>query len=217
MSLSEQRTRMVDLQLARRDITDERVLAAFRAVPREEFVPAELLEFAYEDTPLPIGSGQTLSQPYIVALSVQALGLKGEERVLEIGTGSGYAAAVLGQVAREVFTVERIEALADGARERLTRLGSHNVYILHGDGTLGWPEHAPYDAIVVAAGGPKVPEALLAQLGPGGRLVMPVGPEEHAQVLTRVTRADDTGFRTEALSEVRFVPLIGEQGWPEPG
>jgi protein-L-isoaspartate(D-aspartate) O-methyltransferase len=215
VSLSEQRTCMVDLQLARRDITDERVLAAFRAVPREEFVPAELLEFAYEDTPLPIGSGQTLSQPYIVALSVQALGLKGEERVLEIGTGSGYAAAVLGQVAREVFTVERIEALADGARERLTRLGAHNVHILHGDGTLGWPEHAPYDAIVVAAGGPEVPEALLAQLGPGGRLVMPVGPGEHAQVLTRVSRADDTGFRTEALSEVRFVPLIGEQGWPE--
>lgn len=133
--------------------------------------------------------------------------------MLEIGTGSGYAAAVLGQVAREVFTVERIEALADGARERLTRADNVDPRPRH---ARGRPEHAPYDAIVVAAGGPKVPEALLAQApGPGGRLVMPVGPEEHAQVLTRVTRADDTGFRTEALSEVRFVPLIGEQGWPE--
>lgn len=216
MSLSAQREHMVDLQLVGRDIVDERVLAAFRAVPREAFVPAELLEFAHEDAPLPIGAGQTLSQPYIVALAVQALGLAGGERVLEIGTGSGYAAAVLGRIAGEVFTVERVAELADGARARLARLGCTNVEVRHGDGTLGWPEHAPYDAIVVAAGGPEVPPALLAQLAPGGRLVMPLGSDESAQELVKVTRGAGDEPTIEQLGAVRFVPLIGEQGWPEP-
>ena len=215
MNPTEQRMRMVARQLAGRDITDARVLAAFRAVPREQFVPDELLECAYEDTPLPIDGGQTLSQPFIVALSVQALGLTGDERVLEVGTGSGYAAAILGLVAREVYTIERLAPLAASARERLQRLGYHNIHILHGDGTLGCPEHAPYDAIVVAAGGPEVPQSLLDQLAPGGRLVMPVGPEEHSQMLVKMTREDGAGLRTCALCAVRFVPLIGEEGWSE--
>ena len=160
MTFDEQRARMVDLQLARRGISDARVLTAFRAVPRESFVPAALAELAYRDGPLPIGEDQTISQPYIVALTTQALGLEGEERVLDIGTGSGYAAAVLSRIAKEVFTVERLETLATEARERLERLGYHNVEVLHGDGTLGWPEHAPYDAIAVAAGAPELPTGL---------------------------------------------------------
>jgi len=214
MELAGARAEMVEQQLAGRGISDIRVLDAFRGVPREAFVPAELAEFAYQDAPLPIGEGQTISQPYIVALTIDALRLRGDERVLEIGTGCGYAAAVLSRLVAEVFTVERREPLATDARERLARLGFHNVKVLHGDGTLGWPEHAPYDAIAVAAGGPEVPKALLAQLAPGGRLVIPVGPED-MQVLTRVTREGAEKFREESLTEVRFVPLIGEQGWPE--
>jgi protein-L-isoaspartate(D-aspartate) O-methyltransferase len=215
MDSTETRKEMVDLQLARRGITDARVLQAFRDVPREAFVPDNLREFAYQDAPLPIGDGQTISQPYIVAVTIDALGLKGGERVLEIGTGSGYAAAVLGRLVKEVFTVERRESLATQARERLTRLGHHNVTVVHGDGTLGWPEHAPYDAIAVAAGGPEIPKALLSQLAPGGRLVIPVGADQSSQTLVRVTRQDGGGFREESLAEVRFVPLIGEQGWPD--
>jgi len=206
---------MVDLQLVRRGIADPRVLDAFRVVPREAFVPPELAEFAYRDTPLPIASGQTISQPYIVALTIEALGLHGRERVLEIGTGSGYAAAILGQIAGEVFTVERHESLAETARERLRALGCHNVHVLHGDGTLGWPEHAPYDAIAVAAGGPDVPQALLDQLAPGGRLVIPVGPDPSTQQLVRVVRVGPDEFRRESLGAVRFVPLVGAQGWSE--
>jgi protein-L-isoaspartate(D-aspartate) O-methyltransferase len=215
MSFAEARARMVEQHLARRGISGPRLLEAFREVPREAFVPDELAEFAYQDAPLPIGDGQTISQPYIVAVTVEALGLKGGERVLEIGTGSGYAAAILGRLAGEVFTVERLESLAEQARERLARLGFDNVHVLHGDGTLGWPEHAPFDAIAVAAGGPEVPEALLSQLAPGGRLVIPVGPQESSQVLTRVTRDESGDYREEPLTPVRFVPLIGEQGWPE--
>jgi protein-L-isoaspartate(D-aspartate) O-methyltransferase len=207
---------MVDVHLAGRDIRDERVLAAFRSVPRPEFVPPESAHLAYADMPLPIGDGQTISQPYIVALTVSALGLRGGERVLEIGTGSGYAAAILGKLAKEVFTVERLDALAEPSRERLARLGFENVQVRCGDGTLGWPEHAPYDAIAVAAGGPEVPRALLDQLAPGGRLVIPVGPEANAQELVRITREEGGRFRRESLGEVRFVPLIGEQGWPAP-
>lgn len=206
---------MVDLQLARRGIATPRTLEAFREVPREAFLPAELAEFAYRDTPLPIGDDQTISQPYVVAVTIEALALEGTERVLEIGTGSGYAAAVLSRLAKEVFTIERIEALATSARERLARLEHRNVEVLHGDGTLGWPEHAPYDAIAVAAGGPVVPPALKEQLAIGGRLVIPVGPEESSQVLTRVTRRGLEDFQEEPLIEVRFVPLIGEQGWPK--
>lgn len=216
MSLSMNRDRMVQLQLAGRGIADPRLLEAFRSVPREDFVPAELTEFAFHDTPLPIGDGQTISQPYIVAMTIAALGLRGGERVLEVGTGSGYAAAVLSRLAKEVYSVERLASLADSARERLARLGYDNVQVLCGDGTLGWAEHAPYDAIAVAAGGPEVPRALLNQLAPGGCLVIPVGPDESSQVLMRVTR-HDAGFHSEPLTEVRFVPLIGEQGWPDAG
>lgn len=207
---------MVERHLAGRGIDDPRVLEAFRTVPREEFVPQDLVSQAYSDRPLPIGDGQTISQPYIVALTVSALELRGHERVLEIGAGSGYAAAVLGALVSQVFTVERLAPLAEQARERLARLGFRNVHVRCGDGTLGWPEHAPYDAIAVAAGGPEVPRALLEQLAPGGRLVMPVGADETSQMLLRVTREPDGSFRTEPLGEVRFVPLIGKQGWPEP-
>ncbi len=214
MSFAEERARMVELQLAGRGISDPRVLDAFRRVPREAFLPEELAEFAYRDTPLPIAGKQTISQPYIVAVTVQALGLRGDERVLEVGTGSGYAAAILSCLAREVYTVERLEPLAEEARLRLERLGYHTVHVLCGDGTLGWAEHAPYDAIAVAAGGPKVPKALLSQLKPNGRLIIPVGPEA-SQVLTRIVREGEDRFREEPITDVRFVPLIGLQGWPE--
>lgn len=206
---------MVELQLVRRGISQPRLLDAFRAVPREEFVPPELGEFAYSDAALPIAEGQTISQPYIVALTIEALQIQGHERALEVGTGSGYAAAILGKLAREVFTVERLEPLAMAARERLSRLGHANVHVQHGDGTLGWAEHAPYDVIAVAAGGPEVPQALLEQLAPGGRLVIPIGDDDSGQVLTRVTREGSAEFRREPILDVRFVPLIGEQGWPE--
>jgi protein-L-isoaspartate(D-aspartate) O-methyltransferase len=204
---------MVDHQLAGRGICQPRVLDAFRSVPREAFIPPELAALAYGDAALPIGEGQTISQPYIVALTIEALDLRDDERVLEIGTGSGYAAAVLSRIAKQVFTVERLPSLAAAAQERLARLGYHNVAVLHGDGTLGWRQHAPYDAIAVAASAPQVPAALLDQLAPGGHLVIPVGPDDTSQVLTRVTRIGANDFREEALTGVRFVPLIGEQGW----
>ena len=214
--LTSQRARMVDRQIAARGVRDPAVLAAMRSVPRERFLPPHLEEFAYQDSPLPIEQGQTISQPFIVALMAEALQLDAGDRVLEIGTGSGYAAAVLARVAREVYTVERHGELAESARIRLQELGFDTVSVRHGDGTLGWPEHAPYDAIVVAAGGPRVPEALLAQLAPGGRLVIPIG-EEKAQELVRVTRRADGTFEREDLGAVRFVPLIGAEGWePEP-
>jgi protein-L-isoaspartate(D-aspartate) O-methyltransferase len=210
-----QRERMVERHIASRGLRDPAVLQAFQAVPREQFVPHELEEFAYEDAPLPIGEGQTISQPYVVALMIQALKLKGTERVLEIGTGCGYAAAVLSRIAREVYSVERIEALATSAKERLATLGFSNVHVLQADGSMGWPEHAPYDAIAVAAGGPKVPEALVAQLAIGGRLVIPVGPDEANQTLTVVTRESESKTSEVKLVAVRFVPLIGEQGFSE--
>jgi len=206
---------MVDVHLARRGISDVKVLDAFRRVPREAFVPEDLIEFAYEDTPLPIGKGQTISQPYIVAFTVEALGLRGGERVLEVGTGSGYAAAILAYIAGDVYTIERVPSLADSAKERLGRLGIAHVHVTCGDGSLGWPEHAPYDAIAVAAGGPKAPPALLSQLALGGRLVIPIGPDESSQMLVRITRASETEYRHEQLTDVRFVPLIGEQAWSE--
>jgi protein-L-isoaspartate(D-aspartate) O-methyltransferase len=196
-------------------IRDEAVLQAMRTVPREEFVSPDLREFAYRNAPLPIGSGQTISQPLIVAFMTEALELSPGERVLEIGTGSGYAAAVLSRIAHEVFTVERHQELADTARQRLQRLGYDNVRVLHADGTRGWPAHAPYDAIVVAAGGPGVPSALLQQLGVGGRLVMPVGDEQESQRLIRVVRRGENDLEYEEMGAVRFVPLIGEAGWQE--
>jgi protein-L-isoaspartate(D-aspartate) O-methyltransferase len=208
------RQQMVRRQLVARGIRDAAVLQAMESVPREAFLPPELAEFAYEDAPLPIAAGQTISQPYIVALMTAALQLRPEDRVLEIGTGSGYAAAILGHIAHEVYTIERHVELADAATARLRSLGVSNVHVLHGDGTLGWREHAPYDAIVVAAGGPDIPPALVAQLAAGGRLVIPIGADRSLQQLVRATRTDGD-IRREVLGDVRFVPLIGAQGWDD--
>lgn len=204
---------MVREHLMGRGIRDAKVLAAMREVPRESFLPEEVAAFAYDDSPLPIAAGQTISQPYIVAYMVEALQLDGTERVLEIGTGSGYAAAVLSLCAAEVYSVERIPVLAETARNRLNALGYRNVTVSLGDGTLGWQEHAPYQGIVVTAGAPELPQALLSQLAPGGRLVIPVGSTQHLQRLVRVRRVAGQEFRREELCPVRFVPLIGEQGW----
>ena len=207
------RDEMVKHHVAARGVRSGNVLEAMRKVKREAFLPTNLQEFAYEDSPLPIAEGQTISQPYIVALMVEALALEGGERVLEIGTGSGYAAAVLGEIAADVYTVERIGQLADKAAAALAEQGYDNVHVLHGDGTRGWPEHAPYDAIVVAAGGPKIPESLRTQLKIGGRLVIPVGGDARAQELVRVTRVSENNYRREDLADVRFVPLLGQEGW----
>ena len=182
------RKEMVKRNIAARGVRDELVLDAMRKVPRELFLPKNLREFAYEDSPLPIAGEQTISQPYIVAFMAEALMLKGDEKVLEIGAGSGYAAAVLSEVAASVYTVERLGPLAEKAAALLAELGYENVHVLHGDGTKGWPDHAPYDAIVVAAGGPQVPESLKAQLKIGGRLVIPGGADSRNQELVRVTR-----------------------------
>jgi protein-L-isoaspartate(D-aspartate) O-methyltransferase len=205
---------MVSEQLRRRNIIDPRVLAAFGSVEREQFVPGDLLARAYDDAPLPIGSGQTISQPYVVALTVQALQLRGHERVLEIGTGSGYAAAILGALAREVETIERIAELAQSAAERLARLGFANVHVHCADGTLGWLPGAPYEAIAVAAGAPRPPRSLLDQLAIGGRLVLPHGDVDH-QRMTRLIRRGVDQFDEQDLGEVRFVPLVGAEGWPD--
>ena len=214
---NEDRERMVAIQLEARGITDPLVLDAMRVVPRERFVAAYLAAFAYDDGPLPIGEGQTISQPYIVAAMAEAVRIKPGERVLEIGTGSGYGAAVLSRIAGEVYTVERIGELAETARDRLAALGYDNVHVCEGDGTVGWPEHAPYEAILVTAGGPRVPEALLRQLAVGGRLIMPVGPDPRSQRLVRVTRTEAHEYEHENLEYVAFVPLIGAEGWPEGG
>ena len=207
------RERMAEHQVASRGVRSQQVLEAMRTVPREAFLPESMREFAYEDSPLPIAEGQTISQPYIVALMAEALQLTGGEEVLEIGTGSGYAAAVLSRIAQNVYTVERIGQLAEKAAAVLADLGYANVHVMHADGTRGWPDHAPYDAIVVAAGGPEVPESLKAQLKIGGRLVIPVGIEQRVQELLRVTRVSRDQYRTEDIADVRFVPLVGEEGW----
>jgi protein-L-isoaspartate(D-aspartate) O-methyltransferase len=211
---AEARERMVEFQLVGRGIRDPAVLAAMRTVPRERFVDGDLVHRAYEDGPLPIGEGQTISQPYIVAVMTEALRLQAGDRVLEIGTGSGYAAAVLAVIAAEVYTIERMESLAALSRRRLRELGYANVQVRHGDGSLGWSEHAPYDAIVVTAGGPEVPHSLLGQLAVGGRLVMPVGSTSRSQRLVRVVRTGEETYDREPLEEVCFVPLIGAEGWP---
>jgi protein-L-isoaspartate(D-aspartate) O-methyltransferase len=184
-----------------------------RTVPREKFVPADVRGAAFEDTPLPIAADQTISQPFIVAFMVAALGLKGDESVLEIGSGSGYEAAILGEISREVFTIERIEKLAESSAAILRTLNYHNVHVIHGDGTLGWPEQSPFDAIIVSAGSPQVPMSLKSQLKIGGRLVIPVGSTLNNQQLLRLTRVSETHFKTECLAGVRFVPLLGEEGW----
>ena len=213
MSFELQRERLVEHELRILGIRDEAVLKAMRDVPREAFVSEEMREFAYRNAPLPIGSGQTISQPLIVAHMAEALEIGPDDRVLEIGAGSGYAAAVLSRIAKEVFTVERHRELAETATERLKRLGYDNVRVLYGDGTRGWPEEAPFDAIVVAAGSPGIPPALLDQPRIGGRLVIPVGEEKDAQQLIRVIRRGEDEFEHEELGAVRFVPLIGEAGW----
>lgn len=213
----DRRTWMVEKQLVRRGISDEAVLSAVRRVPRDRFVPQDLVEFAYEDTPLPIEEEQTISQPYVVALMAEMLELEPEDRVLEVGTGSGYAAAVLAEIAAEVYTIERHESLAYGARQRLEEQGYDNVHVRHGDGTKGWPDAAPFDAIVVTAGGPEIPKALREQLAVGGRLVIPVGAVARTQTLVRLRRSAEDAYEEEDLGGVRFVPLIGEAGWPEGG
>ncbi|WP_082143728.1 protein-L-isoaspartate(D-aspartate) O-methyltransferase [Nitratireductor soli] len=203
---------MVDL-LRKRGIRSQRVLDAMQRVPRDIFVPRHLAELAYEDGALPIGEGQTISQPYVVALMTEAAGISAESRVLEIGTGSGYSTAVLASIAGQVFSIERHEALAEAALRRLSETGVENATIKIGDGTLGWPERAPFDAIVVAAAGPRIPDALRAQLAIGGRLIMPVGSGAGPQTLTSVVRRGTNDFETRSLSKVSFVPLIGAQGW----
>ena len=209
------RREMVRRQIASRGIRDEALLEAMARVRREGYIPSWLGEFAYEDSPLPIEEEQTISQPYIVATMIDALRIGRSSRVLEVGTGSGYAAAVLAELASEVYTVERHASLAQAAHDRLRRDGYHNVHVQHADGSLGWPEHSPYDAIVVAAGAPRVPENLKRQLKVGGRLVMPVGKEPGLQQLVRVVRTHDDRWTTEELGAVRFVPLVGAQGWRE--
>jgi protein-L-isoaspartate(D-aspartate) O-methyltransferase len=212
-----ERERMVRRQIAGRGIRSARLLDAFRAVPRELFVPEELRKLAYEDGPLPIEAGQTISQPYIVAAMIEAAEVSPGDRVLEIGAGSGYAAAVIGRIAAEVIAIERHHELAELARARLARLGFDNVRIVEGDGSLGLPEAGPFEAILCAASGSHVPPALLAQLSAGGILVMPVGEPNAVQTLVKVTRRGEEDFEEQDLGQVRFVPLIGAQGWSETG
>ncbi len=189
---------MVD-QIEARGVTDPRVLSAMRRVPRERFVSEGLRDLAYDDSPLTIEAGQTISQPYIVALMAEAAMIEPSDRVLEVGTGSGYAAAVLAELAREVYSIERHESLASTAAARLADLGYSRIVVRHGDGTLGWPEHAPFDAILVAAGGPDVPEALVEQLTIGGRLVIPIGESLRTQSLVRVTRTGPQQYHRDDL------------------
>jgi protein-L-isoaspartate(D-aspartate) O-methyltransferase len=210
-SIEEARQRMVEEQLAGRDIADRRVLDAMGSVPREAFVPPDLAHLAYADAPLPIGFRQTISQPYIVALMIQLACLGGEETVLEVGTGSGYQAAVLARLARCVYTVEYIPELAKGAQETLARLGVRNVEVITGDGSRGLPEHAPYHAILVAAAAPRAPGPLKEQLTDGGFLIIPVGDRD-GQILERWKRRGENTFR-ERITGVAFVPLCGQHGW----
>jgi protein-L-isoaspartate(D-aspartate) O-methyltransferase len=205
------RAEMIDKQLCRRGIQDQAVISAMLAVPRHAFVPAELQAQAYDDLPLPIGSGQTISQPYIVAAMTAALHVKPGDRALDIGTGCGYQAAVLSKLAQEVFTIENLPELASAASERLARLGFSNVHVHCGDGTLGLPEFAPFDAILVAAAAPAVPEPLLAQLAEGGRLIIPVGDTDSQRLQLLEKRGGS--FSKTGLEGCRFVPLVGRYGW----
>jgi protein-L-isoaspartate(D-aspartate) O-methyltransferase len=205
------RARMVEEQLVNRGISNPLVLAAMARVERHRFVDEALRARAYEDKPLPIGARQTISQPFMVGLMTQALELRGTERVLEIGTGCGYQTAVLAELAASVFSIERISVLAGAARRLLDQLAYYNVAIRVGDGTLGWAEEAPFDAIVVTAGTPQVPRPLVAHLRSGGRLVFPIG-EEELQTLVRI-RKDESGLREEYFGDCRFVKLVGRYGW----
>src|SRR5215203_5973655 len=213
----QRRERMVETQIAARGIRDRTLLEAFRTVPREAFVDEGFEEFAHEDGPLPIGEGQTISQPYVVAVMIEAAELKPADRVLEVGGGSGYAAAIMSRVAGRVFVIERHAALVEQARQRFAKLGYENIELRAGDGTKGWPEAAPFDAIIVSAGGPEVPESLKAQLALGGRLVIPLGKDARRQSLRKLVKTGASSFESEDLGAVAFVPLIGEQGWAEDG
>ena len=210
-----EREAMVERQLRRRGITEPEILDAFRAVPRELFVGDEHAHLAYGDHPLPIEANQTISQPYIVALMIQAACIRPGDIVLEVGAGSGYAAAVVSRIADKVIAIERQHELVEIARGRLRRLGYDNVAIVEGDGTRGWRDEAPYDAILAAASGSHVPRPLIEQLAPNGRIVMPVGNPGGVQELIKVTKQEDGILRQENLCGVRFVPLIGEEGWKD--
>jgi len=211
-----QRTRMVESQIRARLVLDPRVLKMMETIPRHLFVDEGLIDQAYSDNPLPIGEKQTISQPYIVALMTEALELKGRERVLEIGTGSGYQTAILAQLADRVFSVERVAALASRARKILDQLNCYNVAIRVGDGSYGWKEEAPFDAIITTAAAPGIPQYLLEQLAPGGRMVVPVGSRD-IQTLYKLTRSTENPdeIKTVDLGGCRFVSLIGESGWKE--
>jgi len=207
------REAMVENQIIARGITDTRVLAAMRSIPRHAFVPEKFASEAYDDHPLPVGAGQTISQPYIVALMTSRLLLSGKEKVLEIGTGSGYQAAILAMLAGEVHSVERIPELAESAQKTLKELGIKNVFVYKADGSLGWPDAAPYDRIIVTAAAPAVPKELTEQLKQGGRLIIPVG-ERWNQMLEEWERTD-AGLEKRDVLPVVFVPLLGEKGWKE--
>ncbi|MCK8826344.1 protein-L-isoaspartate(D-aspartate) O-methyltransferase [Natroniella acetigena] len=213
---NEKRKRMIREQLERRGIEQQAVLKSMREVPRHLFVPDKLRTKAYHDRPLPIEEGQTISQPYIVALMIEALELEEDDRVLEIGTGSGYAAAVLVQIVAEVYTIERHQSLVELAQQRFEMLGYDNLEVKVGDGTEGWGEFGPYDGIIVAAGAPMIPESLAEQLKIGGRLVIPVGDRDLQELLV-LTKQDDGGLKKERIAGVRFVPLVGEKGWEDEG
>jgi protein-L-isoaspartate(D-aspartate) O-methyltransferase len=204
---------MVEEQLRRRGIHDQRLLAVMANIPRHSFVSSDYQLAAYEDRPFPIGEGQTISQPYMVAVMTQSLELKGDERVLEIGTGSGYQTAILAEMAKTIFTIERIQELLLRAQKILQELGYENIFFLTGDGTKGWPEKAPFDGIIVTAGAPEIPQTLTSQLAEGGRLVIPVGPR-YTQTLYKVTRKRNQ-FTEEDLTGCVFVPLVGDFGWKE--
>ena len=213
---AELREHMVRRQIEARGIRGPATLEAFRQVPREAFDDEAHRAWPYDDNPLPIEAGQTISQPYIVALMIEAAEIASGDKVLEVGAGSGYAAAVMSRIAREVIAIERQRDLVDLASERLHRFGYDNVRIVEGDGTRGCPEQAPFDAILAAASGSHVPQPLIEQLAPGGRVVMPVGNPHDVQNLVKVTRREDGSLQQSDLGAVRFVPLIGEEGWREP-
>lgn len=213
VDFARRRQHMVERHLAGRDITDPAVLAAMGQVPREEFLPPEAARSAYDDRPLPIGQGQTISQPYVVALMIQAVEPRPSDRVLEIGTGSGYAAAVLSRVVARVYTIERHPELASQASGRWAALGLDNIEVRVGDGSLGWPEQQPFDGIIVTAAAPKAPPSLVGQLAVGGRMVVPVGPSSWAQRLIQFHRRADASLEESDLGGVAFVPLVGAEGW----
>lgn len=212
-SMKQKRAEMVKTHLIPRGITDEKVIHAMETVPREYFIPPDMKELAYADGPLPIEENQTISQPYIVALMIQEMEPETKDSALDIGTGSGYAAAVLSRVVKEVYTIERHEKLVKKAKKRFSGLGYNNIHVVLGDGTLGLPEHSPYHEIVVTAGSPSIPSQLTDQLADGGRLVIPVGANINLQELIRIRRINKNDILREKICDVRFVPLIGKAGW----